>query len=252
MYSVINSGAQLSFGSIGIDDSNVYTIPHNDIAAVSHSCQARPYDTKDEEMAKEWILAHGYVIDQATNKFGTVLPFSFDVIVRGDDEIVKKWLEDNYEILKEDLEKVRGRAEYSVQIFCDQGTLSEMILSNSPELSDQKEKIETMSKGTAYLQQRKLELNIKDSISDEISGLAGEFSSKIKAHVEVLKVDANITQVPERYKDKMLVVALSCLVQDNNVGTLGGVLDELNNREGFAVRFTGPWAPFSFVRLKEA
>ena len=50
----------------------------------------------------------------------------------------------------------------------------------------------------------------------------------------------------------MLVVALSCLVQDNNVGKLGRVLDEINHREGFAVRFTGPWAPFSFIRLKEA
>jgi|GEM_PF-4166260 len=40
LYSIINSDAELSFDNIGIDDSDVYTVPHKDIAAVVHSCQA--------------------------------------------------------------------------------------------------------------------------------------------------------------------------------------------------------------------
>jgi hypothetical protein len=35
------------------------------------------------------------------------------------------------------------------------------------------------------------------------------------------------------------------------VKKLGEVLEEINCKEGFMVRFTGPWAPFSFVRLME-
>ncbi|TRZ68909.1 MAG: hypothetical protein D4Q77_00620 [Methanothrix sp.] len=252
LYSIINSGAELSFGDIGIDDSDVYTIPHKDIAAVAHSCKARPYDTKDDEKVKEWILAHGYVIDQATKKFGTVLPFSFDVIVRGDDNTVKEWLDTNYNLFKGDLDRVEGKAEYSVQIFCDQEKLAEMIVSGDQEIAILKKKIEKMPKGVAYLLQRKLELKIKDGVSGEISRLAGDFGTKIRKHVWETKVEGKPSQVPEKYKDKMLVVALSCLVQDNNVGKLGRVLDEINHREGFAVRFTGPWAPFSFIRLKEA
>ena len=35
------------------------------------------------------------------------------------------------------------------------------------------------------------------------------------------------------------------------VDRLGEILDEINCLEGFRVRFTGPWAPFSFVDYRE-
>jgi hypothetical protein len=247
LYSIINAGAEESLGNVGIDDCHVYSIPYRDIAAIVHSCPARPYETKNDEKAKEWIIAHGYVIDLATHNFGTVLPFSFDVIVRGDDNTVREWLKENYESLKKDLQRVQEKAEYSVQIFCDVEKLSDIILNGNEELTVLKENIENMPKGSAYLHQRKLELKIKDGISGEISKLAKEFSSKIRKHTDVMEVDTGNLKVPDEFKDKTLVVTLSCLVHDNMVDELGEVLGEINNREGFAVRFTGPWAPFSFV-----
>jgi len=107
-----------------------------------------------------------------------------------------------------------------------------------------------MPKRAAYLLQRKFELKIKDTISAGISKLAGEFGSKIREHAEEMKVEET-SRVPEKYKDKKLIVTLSCLVSKDKVEGLGKVLEEINNREGYAVRFTGPWAPFSFVKLKE-
>ncbi len=246
LYCIINSGAELFFDNIGIEDNEVYTIPHKDIAAVVHSCEAKPYETKDNEKVKEWILAHNYVIDHATKKFGTVLPFSFDAIIRGNDDAVKDWLGGSYEKLKGELERVENKAEYSVQIFCDHEKLKEMLMS-----TDQEEKMEKMSKGAAYLLQKRFELKVKDVISAGISKLASEFGSRIREQVEESKVEENTLQVPEKYKDKKLIVRLSCLVHEDKVEKLGEVLDEINKRDGFAVRFTGPWAPFSFVELKE-
>ncbi|MDQ1262370.1 MAG: hypothetical protein QG575_1551, partial [Euryarchaeota archaeon] len=43
-----------------------------------------------------------------------------------------------------------------------------------------------------------------------------------------------------------------CRVSDEAVKKLGEVLEEINCKEGFYVRFTGPWAPFSFVCLSGA
>jgi hypothetical protein len=251
LYCVINSGAEFCFDNIGIEDNKVYTIPNKDIAAVVHSCKATPYETKDNEKAKEWILAHNYVIDRATKKFGTVLPFSFDAIVKGNDDTIKDWLSKGYEKLKEELERVKGRAEYSVQIFCEQEKLAEKLAGSDKELKELKEKIEKTPKGGAYLFQRKFELKVKDAISAGISALAKEFGSKIREHVEESKVEKKTAQVPEKYKGMKQIVALSCLAHKDKVEKLGEVLDEINKREGFAVRFTGPWAPFSFVGLKE-
>ena len=252
IYCIANRGAEVSFSKIGIEDADVYMIPYKDIVAVAHACQAKPYETKDEERAKRWIFTHNYVIDKMTERFGTVLPFSFDVIVRGNDNTIKDWLSENYEKLKQDLERVKAKAEYSVQIFCDQDKLTEKIMNNAQELRKLKEGIEKGSKGHAYLLQRKFELKIKSAISAEISKLAEELSSKLKEHVEEIRVEEKTKWVSEKYKEKKLIVALSCLAHKDKVEKLAEVLSDINKREGFAVRFTGPWAPFSFVRLKEA
>jgi hypothetical protein len=251
LYCVIDSGVMLNLGGTGIEDSIVYTIPYKDIAAVVHSCRAVPYETKDNEKAKEWILAHNYVIDVAAKKFGTVLPFSFDAVVRGNDDAIKDWLSKSCEKFKRELLRVKNKAEYSVQIFCEQDKLAEKHVSSDKELKELKERIEKMSKGASYLFQRKFELKVKDAVSARISQLAKEFGSKIREQVEESKVEEKTSQVPEKYKDKKLIITLSCLVHEDKVEKLGEVLEEINKREGFAVRFTGPWAPFSFVGLKE-
>ena len=52
-------------------------------------------------------------------------------------------------------------------------------------------------------------------------------------------------------KDKKIIAAFSCLVHKEKVKSLGEVLGKINSQEGYAVRFTGPWAPFSFVNMEE-
>lgn len=251
LYSVINSSAQLCFGDIGINDNKVFTIPHEDIAAVVHSCHAEAYRTQDDGKAREWIFAHNYVIDYASKQIGTVLPFAFSTVVIGNDETVRNWLAENYKKLKSGLEKVKNKAEYSVQVFGDQDMIAEKLASSVQELKELKEKLEKMSKGAAYLVRRQFELKMKDAIAVEISMLAADFSSKISEHVEESKVEKKTSQVPEKYKGMKLIVAFSCLVNEDRIEKLGEILDEINNRDGIAVRFTGPWAPFSFVELKE-
>lgn len=251
LYCVINSSAEFCFDNIGINDNRVYTVPYEDIAAVVHSCGAKPYETKEIEKAKDWMLAHSYVVDSATKTFGTVLPFSFDAIARGGDDAIKVWLAGGYETLKEELERVKDKAEYSVQIFFEHEKLTEKIVNRDRELKGLKEKQEKMSNGAAYLFQKLFEQKVRDAVSAEVSGLAKEFGSRIREYAEEMRVEAKNSQVPEKYKDKKLIVTLSCLVHKNNVEKLGEVLDGINKRAGFAVRFTGPWAPFSFVQLRE-
>ncbi len=251
LYSVINSGALLCLGDIGINDSSVFTICHKDIAAVVHSCQAEAYRTQDNLKAKEWILAHNYVIDTASKKFGTVLPFAFDTIVKGNNETIKIWLNENYETLKNELDKFNNKDEYSVQVFCYQDMLIEKLARSDRELNELKDEMDKASKGTAYLIKRKFELKKKDAIRVEISKLSDEFYSELRELVEKLKVEPNPSKIPGKYEGMKPIVEFSCLVHKDDVEKLGEVLDKINEREGFAVRFTGPWAPFSFVDLKE-
>jgi Gas vesicle synthesis protein GvpL/GvpF len=139
IYSIAKMGTRVSLGEIGIEKTEVFTIPYKDIAAVVHSCQPLAYDTKDKALAEEWVLAHSYVIDQAVKKFGSVLPFSFDVILKGEDSAILEWLGKNYSLLLQDLEKVKGKAEYTIQIYYDYDALASRVLLGDAKLMEPEE-----------------------------------------------------------------------------------------------------------------
>lgn len=252
LYAVASTETREPLGDIGIEDKTVYTIPYKDIAAVVHCCQPKPYETEDRTLAEEWILEHSYVIDLAMKRFGTVLPFSFDVIVRGDDSVVRDWLSKNHDSLFRDLSRVKDKAEYSIQIYYDYDDLAARVLSRNQELDDFKKKIEREPKGKAYLLRRNLDQRLKELASKEAIRLSNQFCSRIRPLVEELKLEDKRSRKPDKYKDKELLASYSCLVRDEKVERLGEVLDQIQKHEGFAVRFTGPWAPFSFVNLMEA
>jgi hypothetical protein len=258
LYSVVSTGEHKQnsedarLGNIGIEKNEVYIVPYKDIAAVVHACKAKPYRTEDRKLAEDWVLEHSYVIDQATKMFGTVLPFSFDIIIKGDDDAVLGWLCRDYESLAGELLRMQGTAEYSIQVYCDPACLEKMVLAHNQDLQDLKARIEKEPKGKAYLLKRNLDLKMKDLAFSEAARLAEEFSGEIKPLAEELKIAGKSSWAEEKYKDKKLVASFCCRVSNSAVKKLGETLDEINGREGFYVRFTGPWAPFSFVSLSGA
>jgi hypothetical protein len=252
LYSVARTGNESLLGCIGIQENNVYTIPYKDIAAIVHACEAKPYHSEDKNLAEGWVLEHSYVIDQVTKMFGTVLPFSFDVIIKGNDDMVKEWLSRDYEHLSRELSRMQGAAEYSIQVYCDYDYLERMVLAKNQELGDLKSRIEKESRGKAYLMKRNLDLKQKSLTQSEASILAEQICTEIKPLVREMTSDSKASWTPEKYKGKKILASCSCLVSEEAVKRLGEYLEEINGKDGFYVRFTGPWAPFSFVRLSEA
>lgn len=250
LYSIANTEEEKSLGNIGISDRPVYTIVFQDIAAVVHVSKPEPEPAKSEEQATQWILSHNYVIDRATENFNTVLPFSFGCLARGDDESIRRWLQKNYESYRRELVRLKNSAEYSIQIYYDPKILEKQVLDTIPELKEIDQKLKTMSKGKAYIFKKKFELGLKQAVSDHLENMGAEFGRLIKKNVTQKIVEEKIPYVPEKYAGKKLMIALSCLVAHENIESLGQSLERINKREGFAVRFTGPWAPFSFVDLK--
>lgn len=251
IYSIVKTETRERLGEIGIEKKAVYTLPHKDIAAVVHSCEPKPYDTRNRTQAEEWVFEHSYVIDQATKRFGSVLPFSFDVILRGDDTQIEAWLCRNYERLHEELKGVEGKAEYTIQIYYNYTDLQSMVLDGNLELKNLQNQIEKESKGKSYLLSKKMDQRLKGLISAEEVQLANKYLPQIYRQVDKLIIDSKRTWIPEDCRNMKLLASYSCLVREENVERLGEILDDINSQKGFRVRFTGPWAPFSFVKLEE-
>ena len=85
VYCVIQTDEPRDFGEIGIgeEDGRVYTVHHEDLAAVVSDTPIRIYDpTRDN------VLAHELVNETVMREF-TVIPMSFGTIFRTEEDIVE-------------------------------------------------------------------------------------------------------------------------------------------------------------------
>ncbi len=244
LYCVVNAKEKTSLGTIGIEDSEVYAILFQDIAAVVHRCGAHPYDTSKEEKARDWILAHLYTIDKATMRFGTPLPFRFDTIIRGGDDEVVGWLRKEYLRLKEALNVVRGKAEYGIQVFWERDMIAEKIMAKR-EIKELERMIEGKPRGVAYIFKLKTEAILKEELSAEAEEQRKKIYDKISTCVAKVKM-AKAKAKAESWQGKDMLLNLSCLAHSGQAEELGKVLEEIKVMPGIEVRFTGPWPPYNF------
>lgn len=248
IYCLVECSEKTILGNIGIDGSEVYTIPYEGISAVVHNCPAEPYKSDDQQIMTEWVLSHQHVIDTAWEKFGSVLPLGFDTIIQQKDGAdsetnTKKWIEEDYENLKIKFEKIKGKAEYGVQVFWDPKMIAHKIGNESPEIRKMEEEIKSKPKGMAYMYQQKLENLLKEEMEKEADKCFSDFYERINRCVNEIKIE----KTKKSEDGRQMLLNFSCLVSKDKYEILGDELEKIDGMEGFSVRFTGPWAPYGFV-----
>jgi hypothetical protein len=248
LYCVADSGEKADLGKIGLDDKEVYTLPSGDLCAVVHNCPSEPYKSEDNEMVKKWVMTHEKVVEAAWERFGTVLPFGFDTIIKGEEdksseENIKNWLKKDYVNLKEKMDKIRGKAEYGVQIFWDPEFVGNEIAETNEEIRKLNQDIKSKPKGMAYMFKHKLENLLKKEMERKADSCFKDFYARIKKCVDEIRVE----KTKKTDEKGQMLMNLSCLVDKEKSKKLGEELEKINEEEGFSVRFTGPWPPYSFV-----
>ena len=249
IYCIVEGSESVHFGSIGIEGNEVYTIPYNDLCAIVHNCPAEPYRSEDQEIVKGWVIAHQKVVDTAWERFGTVIPIGFDTIVQENavanpEENMKNWLRDDYDNLKAKMEKVRDRAEYGVQVFWDTKAMAQKATEDSLEIKKLEEEIKSKPRGIAYMYRQKLEELLKKELGKQADQYFKDFYGKISPYADDLRVEK--TKKTESENMQMLL-NLSYLLTEGGSKKLGEELEKIDTLEGFSVRYTGPWPPYSFV-----
>lgn len=235
-------GGDVQFGKIGINCADVYGIHFNGLCALVHDCPEEPYKSEDLEVVKKWVLAHQSVVEAASERFGTVVPFSFNTIVKGENAGVEKWLKSDSEMLSRKLAGLEGKLEFGVQLFLDRETATKELLGAVREIGELSEKINAAKGGTAYLYKQKLDKMMKD----EIEKKAGELFKSLYDRIKRRSVGVKVGNLKE---GRIMVANFSCLVEKEKVRELGEELDRFKKEsgKGLSLRFTGPWPPYSFV-----
>lgn len=256
LYCVAESGVETSLGKIGLDGEEVYTIPFMDLCAVVHNCPPEPYKSEDSEVVKRWVVAHEKVVETVWERFGNVLPAGFDTIIKGEEDVtseenIKKWLKQEYINLKEKMNRIRGKAEYGVQIFCDPKLIADEIARTDQEIQSLNQDIKLKPKGMAYMLRQKLENLLKKKLEKKVRPFFEDFYVRIEKSVDEIRVEKTkkISAGSIGNEKKQMIMNLSCLVDRKKSEQLGEELERINEQEGFTVRYTGPWPPYSFVAL---
>ncbi|MFC1937288.1 GvpL/GvpF family gas vesicle protein [Chloroflexota bacterium] len=249
VYGVATGSKEVRLGSIGIDDGEVYTIPYQDIVAIVHNCPSEPYQSCDDETVRNWVGIHQSVLDVAKGRFGVVIPLGFDTILRTEDdgaspeEVMRDWLRNDYERLHTLLGRIKGKDEYGVQVSYDSSMITKQVSEQSEEIRIIKEEMTTKSPGMAYFYRQKLEKAVKAEIEKLAERWFNDFYGKVRQHAD----DIVVEKTKKSDKEKVMLLNFSCLVAKEKVDSLGQVLEEINNMDGFSVHFSGPWPPYNFV-----
>lgn len=252
LYCVAFPSATLSakredLGIKGIQGENVFVFQTPTLLVVVAPCE-QSFESEDMQTVSQWVLVHQAVVDLAWEKFDTVVPFSFGTVIvakegKSAHENLLEWLEKEQENLKSKGDKLKGKAEYGIQISWDPARVAPRIVKTDLEIQNLEKEMASKSSGTAYLLKQKLAALVGKRMEQAADVYFNELYQKIKDHVEDIRVEKVRKDEPPR----QMLMNLSCLLPKGEAGRLGDELDKIVKMEGFFVRFTGPWPPYSFV-----
>ena len=247
VYCVVPCGHEGRLGPIGIEQAHLYTAVQRDLGAVLHRCAAEPFQGKDPQTIATWALAHHSVVEAAWRRWGTVLPLAFNTIVRADganepEESVRAWLAAEYPSLKGKLEALAGKAEYGVQVFWDRASVSERLTQASAELHGLQERLQDLSRGSAYMQGQRLERLLKRELEAWAQGQLHALYARVSPWLSGIRMG----KVKTSPQGTSMLMNLTCLASQEQWARLEAQINDASREAGLAVRLVGPLPPYSF------
>ena len=248
VYCIVPGVQEVDLGPVGLDMCEVGAIPGPAISAVVHECAAQPYQSNDRAVVEKWAAAQHRVVEMAWEWFGSVLPMSFDMIIKGNDSTsardnLTRWMQEKHDAFTRRLEQLAGKAEYGVQVSWDPKAIAADVLRNDLDLQQMQGQIETKPAGLAYVARTGLDKAVKERMEARAAAYFRDFYNRTRDCVEDLRVER-----PGKTDDgTQILLNVSCLMAKGDHARLGRVLDRIAEMRGMRVRFTGPWPPYSFV-----
>jgi len=239
VYCIIKSGRERDFGPIGIgeESSRVYTVHHEELAAVVSDTPLRIYDP-----TRENVLAHEFVNETVMCEY-TVIPMSFGTLFRTEDDIVEL-LKSTYDAFSDVLEKMKDKIEFGLKILWDRDRVIGRIEEQNEEIRRLKDEIERNAQSSTYFARMQLGRLVEAALEE-----AG--NEYVRDVHEALRPVAVASRSNKPIGDRMILNA-AFLVDREREGAFDERVKGISRKyEGLLTfRYTGPWPPYNFVNIK--
>jgi hypothetical protein len=256
-----SAAAQLSPESLPAaieEESKLEWIATNDLAALSSAVPLANYSEEalGEHLADaSWTavraMRHETVMEYVARRV-SVVPLRFGTIYL-ERAGVERMLEEKRRELAQIIERLRGREEWGVNVYCDQSTLTSVITSVSPVLRDLAERAAQASPGQSYLMQKKIDTLRVDEARAALTRIVDEVEQSLTKQSEdakrlrVLKVEA--TEYGE------LKAKFAFLIKRSDFEGFRDAAERLaqeHQSAGVRLELTGPWPAYNFTSFEKA
>lgn len=236
-----------------IEDGAIELIEAGELAAVSSSVRLDDYNEEalqahltDAAWTALRAMRHERVVDYFARR-ASVIPLRFGTIYLERDR-VREMLSDRGEELLSALERLRGREEWGVNVFCDRRTLTDKIIDYSPRLRELTEQAAAASPGQAYLMRKKMEAMRADEARSEVKRVVSQIKGELEKRGAGVKTLRILKDEAGEYGE--LVGKLAFLIEHERFEEFRRACEQLaleKHDAGFRLELTGPWPAYNFV-----
>jgi len=223
--------------------SEVYTIPHEDIACVVKNTHMDSFSSMPKEALGRHLVEHQMVIERVMKEH-TIIPFKFGTIAEGPDE-VNRILQSGYTAFKAKLEKMDKNIELDLAaLWNDMNSVIRRIGEENDQIRSLKNEIAKRPPQQTLQDRIKIGSMLKDALDEEKTRLCAQM-------LEVLREIVADCQKHELMDEKMILNCAFLLPKDRETD-FDHALDELNKKYKEEVDFkcVGPLPPYSFSTIE--
>ncbi|HEX8475767.1 MAG TPA: GvpL/GvpF family gas vesicle protein [Pyrinomonadaceae bacterium] len=150
--------------------------------------------------------------------------------------------------LRRIVERLRGREEWGVNVYCDRVKLRDKIASVSPRLRELSEQAALAAPGQSYLLRKKIDAMRADELRAETKRVASEIEDALAAACEAVTRLRVLKEEATEHGE--LVAKLAFLVERQRFDAFRDAAERLaaaHGDAGFQIELTGPWPPYNFA-----
>ncbi len=238
IYGIVEEPQIRRFSFPGVGESDVYTINHQRIAAIVSDTEFPEIDP-----TRKNVHAHTVVQDELLKEY-TLLPMGFGMITTSEDE-VRGLLENNYQALISELNRLAGRIEIELKVFWEQEAIIKELQSENQELSRLKAQLDAAS---SPIEVHNLLAMAGKLVENIVRDWKTRYAEMVYTTLKGLSYDAKVNN-PVGIKN---LLNASFLIEKSRESEFKEQVYKLDSKFQGKVNFkyVGPMPPYNFVDLR--
>ena len=260
-YALVNANPE-HLDLVGIDRQHkIFPVQRNSISVMVSEIDIEQFQNQVKRLFSELattagaaeggpaniLQAHEYVIDTLMQDMA-VVPLKFGTILK-DTSAAMQLLQDQEEHFKDLLTKFSGKEEWGVKVYVDRQALMTHITHTEPRFATQQEQNGHISRGRAYLIERKKAEELKNYVDAQLAQASETIFQTFEKDSFEAKANTTLSQKTTGRKKDMILNAVY-LIEKERINDFRQQEKSFIDSYSFMnldIEFSGPWPPYNFT-----